>query len=243
MLKVRKPSNGRGAIADEDALLAPPQAAADRGLEEEAEVETERQVGNEEAGDSPHAVSPEGDLLESSAGAAEYAELGEHVASVLRAANEAAARIRQEAATDAERIAEATRSEAMATLSNANREADRLAGEADQCRVEADEAAKATRRAAEAYGDEQRREAHAQAARIIAEADQEAAHRADALAERHEVLQDHVGRTEERLEQLVAGLRELASRLDEVLHPGAPAADEHVTYAPSAEEAGHTGQL
>jgi hypothetical protein len=243
MLKVRKPSNGRGAIADDDAPHVPREAPADRRLEETMEVEIDRQLGPDQGGDSPHAVSPEGDLLESTVGDAEYAELGEHVASVLRAANEAAAKIRHEAAIDAERIAEATRSEAMATLSNANREADRLLGEADRRRVEADKAAKATRGAADAYGDEQRRDAHAQAARIIAEADQEAARRADATAERYEALQDHVGRTEERLEQLVAGLRELASRLDEVVHPRAPGADVLVTDAPSTEEAAHTGPL
>jgi hypothetical protein len=216
MMKVRKPSIRHGDVADRDAPLGVPDAAADGGLEAALVGGDQELIG----ADAPRGGSADGDARASSADVAEYAEVGEHVAGVLRAANEAAGKILEEAQNDAERIAEATRSEAFATLSNANREADRLLGEADQHRVEADEAARATRQTADAYGEQQRRKAHAQAARIIAEADQEAARRADETAERYQTLQDHVGRTEQRLEHLVAGLRDLAARLDDVLHPG-----------------------
>jgi hypothetical protein len=167
---------------------------------------------------------------------AEYAALGEHVASVLKAANEAAARIRREAQDDAQRIADASRQEALATLSEANH-ADKVLFEADQFRLEAEEGAKATCAAAEAYAEQHRREAQEQASRLIAEADQEAARRARETAQRYRTLQDDVVRTEQRLEQLVGGLRELASRLEDVLQPTVSDGDAYLAPAASAEEA------
>jgi type IV secretory pathway VirB10-like protein len=218
MLKVRKPSTGRGALADSDPTMG---------------SATDFDAVLEVAGDADSGADDTRGLPADAEGTADYTELGEHVASVLHAANEAAARIRQEAEEDAERIADASRKEAMATLSEANRDADKLLFEADQRRAEADEAAKATRTAADAYADQQRREGHAEASRLIAEADQEAARRAHAAADRYQTLRDNVARTEDRLDQLVAGLRELAARLDEVLrpdasNPGRPATDTAV---------------
>jgi hypothetical protein len=220
MLKVRKPPTGRGDVADGDAPLELSDTSADGALEVALEVEAAEAVDGDQELVGADGASADGDARASSVGAAAYAELGEHVANILEATNEAAAKILQEAQNDAERIAEATRSEVLATLGSANREADRLLGEAEQRRAEADEAARATRQAADGYGEQQRREAHAQAARIIAGADQEAARRADETAERYQTLKDHVVRTEERLEHLVAGLRDLAGRLDDVLHSG-----------------------
>jgi uncharacterized protein YoxC len=211
MMKVGKPSNGRGAVADHDAPL---------GVSEELAVDAAWEVG----------VESDDEVVETIDEAAAYAEVGAHVASVLKAADEAATRIREEARDAAERIAEASRQEAATTLREANRDADKLLFEAEQRRAEADEAAKAVRDAADAYADQQRNEAHAQASRVIAEAEQE-------TAERYETLQDNVVRTEERLERLVAGLRELAAGLEDVVHASASADEREATDSSIVEAA------
>jgi hypothetical protein len=223
MLKVRKPSDGNGVIADRDAPL---------GTDAALDFVGDQEVPDEGALD----VAPVGAGHESTGAVADYAELGEHVARVLQAANEAAARIRLDAEADAERIAEESRQEATTTLSEANRDADKVLFEADQRRAEADEAAKATRGAADTYADQQRREAQAQASRLIAEADQDARRRAQAAEERHKALTADVVRTEERLQQLVGGLRDLAARLEEVVHPRGSDADSDAADPPPADD-------
>lgn len=231
MVKVPKPSMRRGEGADQAAAIDS-RVATGFSLDADAALDT----GREPATVDPRGFAPDTDEHERADVPDDYAGLGEHVVSVVKAADEAAAKIRQEAADDAARIAAASKGEANAILSEANHDADKLLFEVEQRRAEADRAADATRRAAEEYADQQRREAQEHASRLIAEADQEAARRAQATAERYDTLQDNLVRTEERLEQLVGGLRELAQRLEDVLGSRAPVEEGSLVSTAIADE-------
>ena len=122
----------------------------------------------------------------------DYTKLGEHVASVVNAAEVAAERIREEANL-----------EAATTLS-----------EADRARAEAEEATKMIREGAAAEAEAKRREAEAEAAKIIASAKREETRALKAAEERLTTLQRQIELTEKRLNQLAAGLRNVAVQLE-----------------------------
>jgi type IV secretory pathway VirB10-like protein len=122
----------------------------------------------------------------------DYARLGEHVASVVKAAEVAAERIREEANL-----------EAATTLS-----------EADRVRAETEEATKMMREGAAGDAEAKRREAEAEAAKIIASAKREETRAAKAAEERLATLQQQIELTEKRLNQLAASLRNVAVQLE-----------------------------
>jgi hypothetical protein len=144
-----------------------------------------------------------------------FSELGEHVASVLETARQAAERIEAEG----------------------RRKAEELEAEAAQARSEAAEAADEIRARADAYAEEKRREADEAAAEIVARAERAATDRARAADERHQALSASVERTEERLRRLVTGLRELAGRLDVLVASDGAAEREPDRSAPALDEA------
>jgi hypothetical protein len=174
--------------------------------------------------------------LGGSEGAA-YADLGRHVASVLEAAQEAAERMKAEARSEATRVGEEARKEAEATLAEAHRKADELEAETGRIRSEATSAADDVRARADVYAEDKRAEADEAAERIVGRAERAARERARAAEERQRALDQNVVRTEERLRQLVSGLRELAGRLDVlVASDGLP--DSRPEDAGEAAEAG-----
>jgi type IV secretory pathway VirB10-like protein len=122
----------------------------------------------------------------------DYTKLGEHVASVVKAAEVAAERIREEA----------------------NREAATTLSEADRVRAETEEATKRMREGAAAVVEAKRREAEAEAATVIASAKSVEARKAKAAEERLATLQEHIELTEKRLNQLAGGLRNVAVQLE-----------------------------
>lgn len=122
----------------------------------------------------------------------DYTKLGEHVASVVNAAEVAAERIREEANL-----------EAATTLSKA-----------DRARAQAEEATKMIREGAAADAQATRREAEAEAAKIIASVKREETREAEAAEERLTTLQQQIELTEKRLNQLAAGLRNVAVQLE-----------------------------
>jgi type IV secretory pathway VirB10-like protein len=122
----------------------------------------------------------------------DYSKLGEHVASVVKAAEVAAERIREEANL-----------EAATTLS-----------EADRVRAEAKEATKTMREGAATDAEATRREAEAEAAKIIASAKREETRALKAAEERLTTLQQQIELTEKRLNQLAASLRNVAVQLE-----------------------------
>ena len=84
--------------------------------------------------DSPETWTAQGEPPEV---AADYGKLGEHVTSVLEAANQAAATIRDEARTTAKDIVERAQREASTWLEKARAETEELSHEAGRLRIEA----------------------------------------------------------------------------------------------------------
>ena len=152
----------------------------------------------------------------------DYGKLGEHVTSVLEAANAAAAKIRDEARAGAERLAERTRNEATALLEKAGQEADKVSLETERLRAETEKEVRETRQRANDYAAEKRGEAEGEAAAIVARAKREASEHTNAAQERGSALASNVALSEERLRQLVGGLRDLAGRLEELVQAEPP---------------------
>jgi cell division septum initiation protein DivIVA len=147
----------------------------------------------------------------------DYGKLGEHVTSVLEAANKAAAKIREDARTNAERVAKDSQSEASALLEQARGQAEKLERESEQLNAEAKKESREMARQAETYAAEKRREAEAEATSIVSRARRDASEHTRAADERRSALAKDVALSEERLGQLVGGLRNLAAQLEELV--------------------------
>jgi hypothetical protein len=171
--------------------------------------------------------------------ASDYAELGEHVASVLETATAAAAKIREDAREEAQRLAERTKEEAAKVIETARLEADEASAEAEQLRAAVEAEARESRQRANEYLVEKRGEAETEASGILTRAKREASEHTRAAQERRSALDKNVALTEERLRQLVGGLRDLAGRLEDLLGGQAsiPTADAAGTASPSFEAA------
>jgi hypothetical protein len=143
-----------------------------------------------------------------------FAELGQHVATVLATAREAAERIEEDARREATAALERAQAEAAETLSNARDKAAAIEAETNEKRSAAIAAAEDIRIRAQAYAEQKRQEADKAAAEVTAQAERQARDRTRGAEERQQELDLNVERTEERLRKLVAGLRELAGRLD-----------------------------
>ena len=150
-----------------------------------------------------------------------YGDAGDAVAGVLRAAEEAAQKIRGEAHTLALDIVERAQEDASARIAELTREAERT-------RSDADDYAHDIRAAVDSYGTQQRRDAEEEARRILADAEeqaratreaaQEMAHQIDADARgRSERLREEVRSLEDRRSRIVHDLRELAAQLDDLV--------------------------
>ncbi len=170
----------------------------------------------------------------------DYGRLGEHVSSVLEAANKAAAKIREDARTNAERVAKQSQSEAQALLEQAQEHVEKLSRESERERAEAKTESREMTQRAEAYVAEKRREAEAEATGILSRARREASEHTRAAQERRSALASDVALSEERLGQLVGGLRNLAVRLEELVQaePGHAKSDSLIVgdQEPSLEE-------
>jgi hypothetical protein len=147
---------------------------------------------------------------EASAGSRDYAELGDRVAAVLQAAEEAAEQMRLDARSTADQL-----------LEEAKREAQRV-------RVEADKDAKNTREAVESYATNHRREAEEKAGKLLTEAEGQARasrEAAEAMAKRIEesarTLEEEVREQERmirgRMQRYLAALRDVSGQIEDVL--------------------------
>jgi cell division septum initiation protein DivIVA len=148
----------------------------------------------------------------------DYGKLGEHVTSVLEAANKAAAKIQDDARTNAERVAKQSQNQASALLEQARGHAEKLSRESERVLAEAKKESREMTQHAEAYVAEKRREAEAEATGILSRARRDASEHTRAAQERRSALANDVALSEERLGQLVGGLRNLAVRLEELVH-------------------------
>ena len=183
-----------------------------------------------------------------------YAEVGEQVASVLAAAQQAAEGVRAAAIQEAERI----RQEAEADADSTRRAAESATGESrrerEALRAEAEQYSMETREAADRYAAETRQqiedevatrraesEAHARETERAAE---ERAREIEAAAlERRRAIIEEAERSEGRLEELLHQFRGMTSQLDGLVHGRqAEAADEaDAMSAELDEELHHSG--
>ena len=141
-------------------------------------------------------------------------QFGEHLSSVLQAANEAAKKVEDDARTEAERLRMHTQSQAAATLDGARRESEKLLAEAERLRTEAENECSQTRKLAETYAAKKLRAAEAKATDIVSRAEEVAKTRSLAAEERSRELQANVELAEARLQQLATGMVDTASRLE-----------------------------
>jgi F0F1-type ATP synthase membrane subunit b/b' len=167
---------------------------------------------------------------------ADYARLGEHVTAVLEAANEAAAKLRDDARRTAQEIGEHAQQEANGLLEKARAESDQVSHEASRRRIEAEEESRDLKERANAYATEKRREADRQASALVARAKREASEYTKAAHDRSAELAKNVELSEKRLQQLVGGLRNLAVRLEELLQEPRPSSDSANAGAPTNDE-------
>lgn len=183
--------------------------------------------------DSQHEFEEEVTPLEQSAAPVrEYTDVGDAVAGVLRAAEDAAEKIRVEAQTQAREIVERSKGDASTRV-------DELTREAERTRRDAEDYARDIRQAVDSYGTQQRREAEEEARGTLADAEEQARATREAAQEmalqiegdarrRQERLRDEVRSLEERRQRVVEGLREMAAQLNELfpeLEPGAREAE------------------
>lgn len=151
----------------------------------------------------------------------DFSQLGDRVAAVLQAAEDAAEQMRTEARTAAEQMTREAKQEATALLETAKSEAQRV-------RVEADREAKSTREAVESYATNHRREAEEKAAKMLSEAEAQARasrEAAEAMAkqieERAQTLGEEVREQERmirgRMQRYLAALRDVSGQIEEVI--------------------------
>ena len=152
----------------------------------------------------------------------DYGGVGERIASILEAAETAAAQIRREAVEAAADIREKAKAAASAHLRRAEEDATRVT-------TEADAAAQETRSAAESYGTRQRREAEAEAGKMLAEAEtqaratrqaaEEMARQIEAAArEREQALRAQLRPLEATLQRALDAFRGMSAQLEDVLY-------------------------
>jgi hypothetical protein len=149
-----------------------------------------------------------------SASVDDYGHIGEHVASVLRAAESAAMEITARAEEDAAK-----------QVSEAARQAGMILHEAEGIRAETEDANRLLREQADAYAERTRKDAEAKAADLLQAARLAATTRAHEDEERQRALRRDIDLSEARLSELGTGLRDLAVRLEELVATDRPTAD------------------
>jgi hypothetical protein len=183
-----------------------------------------------------------------------YAEVGEQVASVLAAAQQAAEEVRTGAIQDAERIRQAAEADAASTRQEAESAAEQTQRESEALRAEAEQYSREAREAADRYAvatrqsveDEvaARRAESEEHARDTQRAAEERAREIEAAAlERRRAIIEEAERSEERLEELLEEFQGMTSQLDGLVHARrAEGEDEaHALSAELAEELHHSG--
>jgi F0F1-type ATP synthase membrane subunit b/b' len=163
----------------------------------------------------------------------DYGNIGEHVASVLESARAAAERIREDAREDARRVGERAQKDAADVVERARREAEEAENEAQRIRAEADAAATEQLQAADRYAAEVRAASEKEAAAVVMRAKEQAQEHTRDAQTRSVDLDNNIKRAEERLSQVVGGLRDVAGRLEGLITDTAPSA-EHVDEPASA---------
>jgi cell division septum initiation protein DivIVA len=149
-----------------------------------------------------------------------------HVGSVLHAAEEAAARIQEEARQDAERLLGEAQQEASERADAARKHASSSRAEAERLRSEAEEWIAQARAAVERDAADRRADAESEARSILSAAEREVEALGKETERRQQALRTDISLAEHRLRQLVSGLREVAARLDTLLSTSSDPQDD-----------------
>jgi cell division septum initiation protein DivIVA len=149
-----------------------------------------------------------------------------HVGSVLQAAEEAAARIQEEARQDAERVLGEAQQEASERADAARKHASSSRAEAERLRSEAEEWIAQTRDATERDAADRRADAESEARSILSAAERQVEALGKETERRQQALRTDISLAEDRLRQLVSGLREVAVRLDMLLSTSSDRQDD-----------------
>jgi hypothetical protein len=181
-----------------------------------AEAEDEEAVQPEpESAEAPEAMDVPADPSVTN----DASGVGKHVQTVLKAAEDAAARLIQEARAQAHEIREIAQREASSQVEAATATAARLTEEAERAHTEALWVSAQARTAAEEEAARRRAEAAEEAETVRAEAERDASTFGQDAAARYEELLNDTALAEDRLRRLVDGLRDVADRLDDLLEP------------------------
>jgi hypothetical protein len=165
------------------------------------------------------------------AAAKPYADIGERVAGVLAAAEQAAAQIKSDAEEQAAALRRRAEEEASARVEQAKQDAEKT-------RAEAERDVRETREAVDSYASQRRREAEEQSQRMLAEAETEAravreaaeqmaARIEDTAKRRQEAVREETRLVEARMQRALEGFRQMTARLEELLET--PEAEESET--------------
>jgi F0F1-type ATP synthase membrane subunit b/b' len=151
--------------------------------------------------------------------ALDYAKVGEHVGTVLEAAKAAAEKMLIDASRDARQIRADAQLQAKVGLEESQTKVERADAEAARLYADAKQRSDEARDEADAYAASTRQAAEADVAAILQDAEMQALDRVDAAQRRQRTLDRNIAATEQRLRQLVGGVRELASGLEELVPP------------------------
>jgi predicted nuclease with TOPRIM domain len=164
---------------------------------------------------------------DSASGQAEfdYAKVGEHVSTVLEAAKAAAEKMLSEASKDARQLRADAQVETEVAIEEAKQNVEQARVEAARLHAEAKQRLDEVRDEADVYANGLRQAAEAEAAAILEGAEHLASERVDAAQSRQRILDRNIAAAENRLRQLVGGVRDLASGLEELVPPD-PAAQQ-----------------
>jgi len=189
--------------------------------------EVEEQAHADEPPTAPHTA--EGAALD-------LTRVGDHVAKVLAAAEEAAAKLRAEADLEARTTRENAAKAAADLTAHAEEKAQAERAAARRALEEAEATAAGLRADADEYVEERRRQADEQAALIVRDAERRAARIAETAADRHRIVLSNIEASESRLTELAKSMRLVAGTLDEVVSAGTQGDPEETPSGKTLEE-------
>ena len=152
--------------------------------------------------------------------ASDLTQVGDHIAKVLTAAEEAAEQLRAEADLEARQTKEEAAKAAEELKTRAEEEAHSERAAARRILEEAEATSAGLRADADEYVEERRRQADAQAELIVRDAEDRAARIAETAADRHRVVLSNIAASEKRLTELATSMRTVAGMFEEVIAAG-----------------------
>jgi hypothetical protein len=212
-----------------------------RARKEQQQATTgEAQMGNanDRAGAPPGAIASDADRAAAraldSAAVSDLAGVGDHIASVLAAAEAAASNLRARAEEEANEVRLRVKQEGESARAAARQIVEEAEASGAEIRGDADR-----------YAEDRRRKADEQAAKILSEAKRNAASIAETSQERHRVVLTNIATSEARLRDLAKSLRAVASALDTVVGDRPQAGDSEPdleeSLRPRVQTAGREG--